>query len=77
MSLASRFVANLTVAGDEIDIKPPAREIPVTSTRIKFVEPTTGVFVQATHEIVFELVGFAKRKLCATHVPTICGACTG
>jgi hypothetical protein len=70
-------VPEFTVAGDENDSRLPPPKLPVTSTRIKFVEPTTGVFVQATHEIVFELVGFAKRRLFATHVPPICGACTG
>ena len=75
--LAGKFVTNFTVAGDEMDIRPPAPEIPVTSTRIEFVEPPTGVFVHATHEIVSALAGSAIRRLCAIHVPTICGACTG
>jgi hypothetical protein len=69
---AGKFVAKFTVTGDENDSM-----LPVTSTRIEFVEPTAGVFVHATHEIVFGLAGFAKRRLCATQVPPIWGACTG
>ena len=72
MLFAGKFVAKFTVTGDEIESR-----LPVTSTRIEFVEPTAGVFVHATPKIVFGLAGFAKRRLCATHVPPICGACTG
>ena len=77
MLFAGRFVTNFSVAEDGPDVRLPPPKLPVTSTRIEFVEPTTGVFVHATHEIVFGLAGFAKRRLCATHVPPICGACTG